>query len=103
MPLIWGEEAETPEAAARYSVKLKSNDPNVFSLFDLAARDMTAQVGEYLHAVQGRRLRATSRKLTDVLHLSGSGEEDETLLALADAAPGQIVGEFTHREWCARW
>lgn len=101
------EEAHSPEAAARYSVKEENNDPGLLNLFGLAAAGMTEHVSEYLYAVQGRRLRDTSRKLTDVLRLGGKGEEDKALMAQAEAAaatmPGKILHRFTPREWCALW
>lgn len=102
-PLAWADVAHTPEAAARYSVKAENDGPNILNLFGLARLDMGEQVAEYLQAVHGRRLRESSRKLTDVLKLGGSGEDDSTLMALAETAPGEVVGRFTLGEWCSRW
>jgi hypothetical protein len=96
------QEAELPEAAARYSVKAENPKPHLLSLFDLARQGLTDQVGEYLMAVQGKRLRTASIKLGRLLDLQDDPADAELLQEL-DRAEGDSLGQLTLPEWRRAW
>lgn len=101
-PLSWAEVAEVPEAAARYSVKFENDNETILNLFGLAALGMRREVGEYLNAVQGKRLRETSRATTALLKLNAA-EDDKTLFALAERQAGQVSEQLSVGDWLRRW
>ena len=101
-PLAWAEAAKTPEAAARYSVKFENDNETILNLFGLAALGMRREVGEYLNAVQGKRLRETSRATTALLKLNAA-EDDKTLFALSERQAGQVSEQLPFSDWLKRW
>lgn len=102
-PLAWGESAQVPEAAARYSVKAENKKDYILNLFDLARLEKTHQVAEYLDAVQGRRLRSPSAAVTKALKLPSAAEDERELMAWLEATPGVVEERMTPREWANRW
>lgn len=102
-PLAWAEQAENPGGAARYVVKAENEKPHILGLFDLARLGLNEQIAEYLQAVQGRRLRAPSRALSDALGLRSASEDEADLMAAVERAPGEVVERLTVREWRRLW
>lgn len=96
------QEAQQPEAVARYSVKAANQKPYLLSVFDLARHGMKAQVAEYLSAVQGIRLRAASPKLGRLLRLEAD-PDDADLLREMDTAPGTLLRQMPLAQWCRSW
>ena len=101
--LVDAQEAHSPEAVARYTVKAENAKPYLWSLFNLAHHGMTAQVGEYLHAVQGLRLRSASPKLSKLLHLRDDPQDAELLTEMDASRHGNSLQRLTLGEWCQSW
>ncbi|RJF71490.1 hypothetical protein D3875_07835 [Deinococcus cavernae] len=102
-PLAWAEVAAAPEAAARYSVKAENSKYYLLNLFDLAQLGMITQVGEYLHAVQRRRLRSPSLTVSRALGLPTAAENEEALMEWLESAPGDMIEQLTIQDWRSKW
>lgn len=101
--LVDAQEARSPAAVARYTVKPENTKPYLWSLFDLASHGMTAQVSEYLHAVHGVRLRSASPKLSQLLHLKADPSDAELLTEMDASRHGNSVQHLTLSEWRRAW
>ena len=83
-------------------MKFENDNETILNLFGLAALGMRREVGEYLNAVQGKRLRETSRATTALLKLNAA-EDDKTLFALAERQAGQVSEQLSVGDWLRRW
>jgi hypothetical protein len=78
----YAELSASPVAVARYNAKARNAKAHILGLIDLAELGLVDQVAEYLAAIHGRRLRASSRLLSAFVGLPG-GDNDAALAGQA--------------------